>query len=243
MDRRQAVGLGHQRHLAATFEIGDRALAAARHPFPRRAGGTRRAGATALRPGARRGSRAGSSRRWRTSAAISNSAPSWSSSASASARISACISFQSPTAARTSASTRCSHCTSSCRARESARSTSRYMIDSRFLSGQIGSMPVTTPLASRSTQTTGCSSRWMIRPRPEMALATESTRNGMSSLTMQIRIIRARTLPPIDSSRTSAIPGGRRCAVAATNRAASRQSPSSNPSISPAGRLRSGLWR
>ena len=39
----------------------------------------------------------------------------------------------------------------------------------------------------------------MVRPRAAIALATESTRKGMSSLTMPIRIRRWPSLVPVDS--------------------------------------------
>ena len=45
-----------------------------------------------------------------------------------------------------------------------------------------------------------------------IALATESTRNGMSSLTMPMRIRRCPASPPVDWMATSSSPGLRRAA-------------------------------
>ena len=61
----------------------------------------------------------------------------------------------------------------------------------------------------------------MAMPRAAIALATESTRNGMSSLTTARRIRRWPASPPLEVSWIATSPGLRRAAVAATNAAAS----------------------
>ena len=103
VDRRLAVGLGHQRHRAALLEIADRAFAAAL--VGRLAGEAEQAepvGALLART-LDLDSRAGSSRRRRTSAARPRLRdPRWRRRRRASV---ACIACQSVTAARTSAST------------------------------------------------------------------------------------------------------------------------------------------
>ena len=57
----------------------------------------------------------------------------------------------------------------------------------------------------------------MISPRAAIAWATESTRKGMSSLAMQIRIRLWPSRVPVDSSLTKAVPRGRRAAQPAMN--------------------------
>ena len=162
---RLALGLGDQRHGAALLRNSgsrppSRPCRSARRgceKMPSAFDGLRRGRSTS-------DSRAGSMRRRRTSSAAR--APSGSSTLAASARICACICGQSRTAARTSASTACSSSTSSRRPRASARSSSMYIIDSRrLLSSHSGSSACSLPSSSRSTQTTGCSRRWMVSCR------------------------------------------------------------------------------
>ena len=154
MDRGAALRLGEQRDDRRRPRNSASRRALRRDRSARRAAGTGRACRWAGRPAARPRSRAGSSRRRRTSAA--SAAPSSSPAASASARIRACIARQSVTAARTSARTRWRSATISRRPRASARSTSRYIIDSRrSASSQSGSTAIRSPSSSRATQTTG----------------------------------------------------------------------------------------
>ena len=80
---------------------------------------------------------------------------------------------------------------------------------------------------------TGWSRRWMIRPRAAIAAATESTRNGMSSLAMHRRIRRCPSSVLDDSILTTAAPGARRAQAVAMNSAAACRSSSLKPSSSP----------
>src|SRR2546423_14695666 len=66
-----------------------------------------------------------------------------------------------------------------------------------------------------------------------MALATESTRNGMSSLTMPMRMRRLPASPPVDSINSASSPGLRVAASSARNSAASRSVSRVKPWVSP----------
>ncbi len=119
-----------------------------------------------------------------------------------------------------------------------------YIIDSRrFLSSHSGTSSRSRPWSSRVTQTTGWSSRWMVSCRAAIALPTESTRKGMSSLTMAIRIRRRPASPPVDSMRMATSPLRRRAATSARNSAASRSASRESPCVSPGNALRVSALR
>ena len=125
-----------------------------------------------------------------------------------------CIGFQSVTAVRTSSST----CAMSAARRSSAsvstvRSTSMWMNDSS--AGAVpssGASDISVPSAARTTPTIGWMIRCSVRPCRLTSIATESTRNGMSSLTISTTV--CRDCQPCSSSvglkaRTRARPGSR----------------------------------
>src|SRR5207248_241975 len=73
----------------------------------------------------------------------------------------------------------------------------------------------------------------MVSCREAIALATESTRNGMSSLTMPMRMRRLPASPPMDSIERASSPGLRLAASAARNSAAARSASRVRPWVSP----------
>ena len=108
------------------------------------------------------------------------------------------------------------------------------MIDSRRSpSVRAGQRSVRRPSLSRRTATIGCSRRCTASPRAASAAATESTRKGMSSLTIASRIRRRPPSLPTDSSAKLGLFGARRAAACATKAAAAWRSSSLKPSVSP----------
>ena len=119
------------------------------------------------------------------------------------------------------------------RGRRRGRARCTSSIRAGDVSPHSGSTSLSRPSLSRVTHTTGCSRRWMVSWRPAIALAIESTRNGMSSLTMPIRIRRRPASPPVDSIASATSPLRRRTATPARNSAASRSPSRVKPLVSP----------
>ena len=94
-----------------------------------------------------------------------------------------------------------------------------------------------TPAASRTVLSTGWISRLTLMPFDATAAEIESTKNGMSSLFIAIRIARRPCASLKLSSATAGLPDFRECASASVKRAASSQALASNPSFSPGSAL------
>ncbi len=116
-------------------------------------------------------------------------------------------------ASRTSASTRATSAASASRRSGSmTRSTSAWMKDSRWASAApSGAMPVSVPCSSRCTATIGWTMRCSVRPCRLTSIETESTRNGMSSLTISMTVCVDCQPSPAEglNTRTRAWPGSR----------------------------------
>ena len=206
VDGRLALGLGHQRHVAALLEIAHRAEAAAL--VGRRAGDAEDAERVRRRlvAAARPDSRAGSSRRRRTSRA----GPRLRDRRSPRRPRASCACSVRPVAHRERGRRRARAAgrrrAPAGRARRRGRARGTSSIRGGSCRRTAARPRCSSPSSSRSTQTTGWSRRWMVSWRAAIALATESTRNGMSSLTMPMRIRRLPASPPVDSIASASSP-------------------------------------
>ena len=223
VDRRLALGLGHQRHVAALLEIAHRAEAAAFvGRSARNAEDAERVGRLPRRA-SRRGSRAGSSPRRRTSSSSARAFGIVDRRGVVAHLRPGAFASRAPRGERRRARGARS-AASSWRPRASARSSSMYIIDSRRLLSPHSastSLKLALVVARRRRRPGGAGGGWSAGA-PAIALATESTRNGMSSLTMPMRIRRLPASPPVDSIASASSPRLRLAATSARNSAASR---------------------
>ena len=94
-----------------------------------------------------------------------------------------------------------------------------------------------SPVMVRRTTSWGCMTRWIVVPPRARKLVTESTRNGMSSVTTSMTVWPE--AQPCSSTvgvktRTLAVPWGRRAASSRLDSAAPKMSTGSRPTMSSA---------